>query len=170
MMRRLRDHVAKRNAVRQPEDVNTVVREAVELGLIGTEHRGVLTTLAFADTAGTALLDRIQIGQVVINLVRNAAEAMESSEDRELIVSTHCAAGAVDIVVSDSGPGLAPEIAGRLFEPFVTSKPTGLGLGLSICRELIEAHGGQLSAAPRATGGMAFTIRLPTAVVHADPA
>jgi PAS domain S-box-containing protein len=176
VIRRLRDHVAKRTTARRREDVNAVVREAVELGLIGTRHHGVRTTMRFDEAAGTALLDRIQIGQVVINLVRNAAEAMESMESMEaseppqLIVSTHATSGAVEIVVADSGPGIAPEIAGRLFEPFVTSKATGLGLGLSICRDLIETHGGQLSAAPGATGGMAFTIRLPTEAARADQA
>jgi two-component system, LuxR family, sensor kinase FixL len=170
VMRRLRDHIAKRNTTRQHEDVNAVVRDAVALGLIGTRHLGLHTTLSFDETAGTALLDRIQIGQVVINLVRNAAEAMEASERRELLISTHATAGAVQIVVTDTGPGLAPEIEGRLFEPFVTSKSTGLGLGLSICRDLIEAHGGQLSAAPGATGGMVFTIRLPTAAAPEERA
>jgi two-component system, LuxR family, sensor kinase FixL len=163
VMRRLRDHVAKRNTARQLEDVNAAVGDAVALGLIGTRHLALQTMLRFDEAAGTALLDRIQIGQVVVNLVRNAAEAMEKSERRELIVSTHAMDGAVEIVVTDSGPGIAPEIEGRLFEPFVTSKSAGLGLGLSICRDLVEAHGGTLTAAPCATGGMVFTIRLPTA-------
>jgi two-component system, LuxR family, sensor kinase FixL len=163
VIRRLRDHVAKRNTTRQREDINAVIKEAVELGLVGTRHQGVRTTVSLDEAAGTALIDRIQIGQVLINLVRNAVEAMEASERRELLISTHASADAVEIAVTDSGPGLAPEVADRLFEPFVTSKASGLGLGLSICRELIEAHGGALSAAPGATGGMVFTIRLPTA-------
>jgi two-component system, LuxR family, sensor kinase FixL len=91
---------------------------------------------------------------------------MEGSERRELLISTHASADAVEIAVTDSGPGLAAEVADRLFEPFVTSKASGLGLGLSICRELIEAHGGELSAAPGTTGGMVFTIRLPAAATR----
>jgi two-component system sensor kinase FixL len=170
VIRRLRDHVAKRNTTRQREDINAVIREAVELALVGTRHQGVRTTISFDEAAGTALIDRIQIGQVLINLVRNAVEAMEESERRELLISTDASAEAVEIVVSDSGPGLAPEVADRLFEPFVTSKASGLGLGLSICRELIEAHGGELSASPGATGGMVFTIRLPTAAVPEERA
>jgi two-component system sensor kinase FixL len=110
---------------------------------------------------GSASLDRIQIGQVIINLVRNAVEAMEASEQRELVVATRAADGAVEITVSDTGPGIASEIAARLFQPFVTTKPTGLGLGLSICREIVEAHEGQLTAAPGAAGGTVFTVRLP---------
>jgi two-component system sensor kinase FixL len=100
---------------------------------------------------------------VVVNLVRNAIEAMEASTARELTVSTHARPGAVEIIVADTGPGIAPEVAERLFQPFVTSKATGLGLGLSICRELVEAHGGQLAASPRANGGTVFVVRLPTA-------
>jgi two-component system, LuxR family, sensor kinase FixL len=86
---------------------------------------------------------------------------MEASEQRSLVVATRAADGAVEITVSDTGPGIAPDIAGRLFQPFVTTKPTGLGLGLSICREIVEAHEGQLTAAPGAAGGTVFTIRLP---------
>jgi PAS domain S-box-containing protein len=170
VIRRLRDHVAKRNTTRQREDINAVIREAVELGLVGTRHQGVRTTISFDEAAGTALIDRIQIGQVLINLVRNAVEAMEGSERRELLISTHASADAVEIAVTDSGPGLAAEVADRLFEPFVTSKASGLGLGLSICRELIEAHGGELSAAPGTTGGMVFTIRLPAAATRENRA
>jgi len=110
----------------------------------------------------------VQIGQVIINLVRNAVEAMEASEQAELVVATRAAAGVVEITVSDTGPGIAPDIAGRLFQPFVTTKPTGLGLGLSICREIVEAHEGQLTAAPGATGGTVFTMRLPVSPAAPD--
>jgi two-component system sensor kinase FixL len=164
VIRRLRDHVAKRNTTRLREDINAVVKEAVELGLVGLQHQGVRTVLQLDAAVGSALIDRIQLGQVMINLVRNAVEAMADSETRELVVSTQPADGAVEIVVADSGPGIAPEVAERLFQPFVTSKATGLGLGLSICREIVEAHGGTLKAAAGATGGTAFTVRLPAAV------
>ena len=163
VIRRLRDHVVKRTTKRLLEDVNAVVKEAVELGLVGTRHQGVVTTLWLDDTVGTALIDRIQIGQVIINLVRNAVEAMEATEHRELIVATRSVAGFVEIAVTDSGPGIAAEVADRLFQPFVTTKAAGLGLGLSICREIVEAHGGQLTASPAAAGGAVFTVRLPAA-------
>ena len=161
VIRRLRDHVAKRNTTRRREDVNAVVKEAVELGLVGTQHLGVQTAMRLDPAVGSALIDRIQVGQVMINLVRNAVEAMEDSERRELIVSTHSADGAVEIVVADSGPGIAPELAERLFQPFVTSKATGLGLGLSICREIIETYDGQLTVSAGVAGGAVFTVRLP---------
>jgi two-component system sensor kinase FixL len=162
VIRRLRDHVAKRNTMRVREDVNAVVREAVELGLVGTRHQGIQTTIQLDNKIGIALIDWIQIGQVIINLVRNAVEAMESSDRRELDISTRSVSGAVEIFVTDSGPGIAPEVAERLFQPFVTSKASGLGLGLSICREIVQAHGGQLSVAEGVTGGTVFTVRLPT--------
>ena len=163
VIRRLREHVAKRNTAQLREDVNDVVREAVELGLVGHQYRGVHASVELDPAVGSAMLDRIQIGQVIINLVRNAVEAMEASETRRLTVSTHATAGMVEIAVADTGPGIAPEVAERLFQPFVTSKATGLGLGLSICRELVEAHQGRLSASPDASGGTVFVIQLPTA-------
>jgi two-component system, LuxR family, sensor kinase FixL len=100
---------------------------------------------------------------VIINLVRNAVEAMDASDRRELTISTRAAPGEVLIAVADTGPGIPPEVAEQLFQPFVTSKTTGLGLGLSICRELVEAHGGRLSASPGAASGTVFVIALPTA-------
>jgi two-component system sensor kinase FixL len=106
-----------------------VVKEAVELGLVGTLQRGVHTSIELDVAVGAALLDRIQIGQVIINLVRNAVEAMEASTTRRLTVSTHATAGMVEIRVADTGPDIAPEVAERLFQPFVTSKATGLASG-----------------------------------------
>ena len=163
VIRRLRDHVAKRRTTRRSEDVNGVVREAVELGLVGTLYQGVRRSMELDTAAGSLMLDRIQIGQVIINLVRNAVEAMEASTTQDLIVTTQALPEAVEIAVADTGPGIAPEVAERLFQPFVTSKAGGLGLGLSICRELVEAHGGLLTMSPVASGGTRFVIRLPTA-------
>jgi len=161
VIRRLREHVAKRATTRQVEDLNRVVTEAVEFGLVGTRHLGVRTVMRLEPSVAPMLLDRIQLGQVIVNLVRNAVEAMEDSETRELTVSTGTAPGVVEIAFADTGPGILPEIAARLFQPFVTSKVTGLGLGLSICRELIDAHDGRLTASPGANGGTVFTITLP---------
>ena len=162
VIRRLREHVAKRGTNRRREDVNTVVSEAVELGLLGTRHQGVHATVDLDPAVAPALLDRVQLGQVIVNLVRNAVEAMEAGTTRQLTVSTLALPAAVEIAVADTGPGIPPEVAERLFQPFVTSKAEGLGLGLSICRELVEAHGGRLSASAVTTGGTRFVIRLPT--------
>ena len=165
VIRRLRDHVAKRNTMRVREDINAVVQEATELALVGTRHQGVQTTLQLDPTMGTALIDRIQIGQVLINLIRNAVEAMEDSERRELVVATRALDDGVAITVTDSGPGISEEVAERLFQPFVTTKASGLGLGLSICREIVETHGGQLTVAAVAGGGTVFTVLLPNPAV-----
>ncbi len=117
---------------------------------------------------GLAPIDRVQIGQVVINLVRNALEAMQAGEQHELTVATRANDGMVEITVSDTGPGLPSEVAERLFQPFVTTKPAGLGLGLSICREIVEAHAGRIAASANAAGGTTFTVALPLSSGEAD--
>ncbi len=125
VIRRLREHVAKRATIRVLEDVNAVVKEAVELALVGAQHRGVHSSVELDAAVGPAMLDRIQIGQVIINLVRNAVEAMEAGQRRGTgpWLRPRAVAGAVEIMVADTGPGIAPEVAERLFQPFITSKP-----------------------------------------------
>lgn len=162
VIRRLRDHVAKRDTARQQEDINQVVREAVEMAMVGTRHQSLTTTLAFDELIDMAWVDGVQIGQVIINLVRNAIEAMQDCDRRELTVATRMVDRSIEITVADTGPGIAPEVAERLFQPFVTSKATGMGLGLSICRGIVNAHGGELSTVPNPRGGTIFTLRLPT--------
>jgi len=111
------------------------------------------------------LVDHVQVQQVVLNLVRNAVEAMEQVERRELTVGTRAVPEQemVEVIIADTGPGIAPELADRLFQPFVTTKATGMGLGLSICREIVEAHHGRLTTAPASTGGAVFRVTLPIA-------
>ena len=112
--------------------------------------------------ASSAFFDRIQIEQVMFNLVRNSIEAMGNSARRVLTIRTTVNADdMVEISVADTGHGLAPDIRSRLFEPFVTSKPDGLGIGLSICRAIIEAHGGRLSADDNPGDGTVFRFTLP---------
>jgi len=107
-------------------------------------------------------MDKLQIQQVVVNLVRNAIEAMEGSKRRELTISVaRTEDGAVGISVIDTGPGIAPDIADRLFQPFVTTKAQGMGVGLSICRSIVEAHGGRLWAEANPEGGSIFRFTLP---------
>jgi len=107
----------------------------------------------------------VQIQQVVLNLVRNAIEAMEEMELRELVVATRTVPDQemAEVIVADSGPGIAPELADRLFQPFVTTKKTGMGLGLSICREIVEAHHGRLTTTPGSPRGTVFRMTLPIA-------
>lgn len=118
----------------------------------------------FARDTEHVLVDKVQIQQVLINLMRNALEAMRDSEERELIVKTERDdAGFVSIEVADTGPGISEDILERLFQPFTTSKPSGMGIGLSISRRIIEAHGGQIVASRNARGGATFRFSLPVA-------
>jgi two-component system, LuxR family, sensor kinase FixL len=108
------------------------------------------------------LVDKVQIQQVVLNLVRNAIEAMEGSPRRELTIATERERdGMAAVKITDTGSGIAPEIASQLFQPFVTSKPQGLGVGLSISRTIVESHGGLISVEPNPRGGtiFRFTVR-----------
>ena len=108
------------------------------------------------------MIDKVQIQQVVVNLMRNAIEAMEVSPRRDMTISaTTIDESAVAISIIDTGPGIAPEVADRLFQPFVTTKAQGMGVGLSICRSIIEAHSGKLWTEPNPEGGTIFRFTVP---------
>lgn len=117
------------------------------------------------------VVDRIQIQQVLVNLIRNAIEAMAVSapDKRSLSIQARIDGSMVQVRVTDSGCGLDPAMTTRLFEPFQSTKPTGLGLGLAICRTLIEAHGGSIGAAPNPSGGTVFFFLLPVMRNENDP-
>jgi two-component system sensor kinase FixL len=125
---------------------------------------GVRSVFEISDDAGVVQVDRVQIQQVLINLMRNAMEAMRGSERRELIVraSPDDDRERVMIEVSDTGPGIPEKIADRLFQPFVTSKSNGMGIGLSISKRIVEAHGGEISVARNDAGGATFRFTLPS--------
>jgi two-component system sensor kinase FixL len=115
------------------------------------------------------LLDKIQIHQVITNLIRNSIDALDGVARREIVISTgRTGKNMVEIAIADSGPGLAPEIADRLFQPFVTTKPWGLGIGLSICRSIVDAHDGRLRASDNPGGGTVFHVSLPVPAVRRD--
>jgi two-component system, LuxR family, sensor kinase FixL len=109
------------------------------------------------------LIDKVQIQQVVLNLVRNAVEAMSQSKDRVLTIETVDHHGEALVRVTDTGGGMTPEVEAKLFEPFLTTKMTGMGIGLSICRSIIEAHGGRIWVAKNPVGGTIFSFTLPAA-------
>jgi two-component system, LuxR family, sensor kinase FixL len=164
IIRRLRDFVRKGESEQRAEPVGKLVEEASALALIGVRDRGVKVQLRIAPQLPDVSVDKIQLQQVVVNLIRNAVEAMDRSERKELTVTAALDEdGTVAIDVADTGPGIAPEIAERLFQPFVTTKAQGMGVGLSICRAIVEAHGGDLRTEPNPDGGTVFRFSLPPA-------
>jgi two-component system sensor kinase FixL len=165
VIRRLRGFVSKSETERRTQNLNQLVEEALALALVGARQRGVRASLELDHTLPPVFVDHVQIQQVVLNLVRNAIEAMEQVERRELTIGTRAVSqqGMAEVTVADTGPGIAPELADRLFQPFVTTKATGMGLGLSICREIVEAHHGRLTTAPVSSGGTVFRVTLPIA-------
>ncbi len=163
VIRQLRQFVSKGETERRSENLNKLVEEALALALVDVRQSRIRVSLDLDHDLPPLLIDAVQIQQVVLNLVRNAVEAMEAVERRELTITTRMIAGdnTAEISIADSGPGIAPAIAGRLFQPFVTTKKTGMGLGLSICREIIEAHHGHLTVAANPSGGAVFRLTLP---------
>ena len=164
IIRRLREFVSRGETERKVESVAKLVEEASALALVGARQLGVRVTFALDGRADYVLVDKVQIQQVLLNLIRNAVEAMADSPRRELTVFSRAAADQmIEISVLDTGPGLAPEVLERLFQPFVTTKAQGMGVGLSICRTIVEAHGGRIWADPGADGGTVFRLSVPKA-------
>jgi two-component system sensor kinase FixL len=164
IIRRLREFVKNVAPERQAEDILTVIAEASALALIGAKDRGIVMRFRPAPSLPRVFVDKTQIQQVLVNLVRNAVEAMETSARREITIETVRSENHfVRVHVADRGPGIAAEVAARLFQPFVTTKAQGMGIGLSLCRAIIEAHGGRLWAEANPGGGTIFRFTLPTA-------
>ena len=164
IIRRLRDFVEKRESKRTIEDVNRVVEDAIALGMVGHAALNIKVHRKLARNLAPLLIDKVQIQQVLVNLMRNAAEAMAETPRRELTISTEAIEDmAVEISVCDTGPGIPDDVAQRLFQPFVTTKSGGMGIGLAISQSIVEAHGGQLAMRPNDGGGTIFTFRLPAA-------
>lgn len=163
IIQRLRDLVRKGKTEQKREDLVKCIGEASALALVGVGD-GLKLEIKVGKDAAEAMIDRIQIQQVLLNLIRNAAEAMASCPTRKLSISTARAGDMVEIRLADTGPGLAPSVRARLFQPFVTTKPDGLGVGLSVCRRIVEAHGGKLAAEDAPGGGTVFSLTLPCSV------
>jgi two-component system sensor kinase FixL len=165
IVRRLREFVARGEVEKGIEDLPGLIQDASQLALAGARERGVRAIFSFAPEATPVLVDRVQIQQVLVNLMRNALDAMADSPVRDLRVTTQLRAhGLVEVTVEDTGTGIVPEIRPRLFEAFVSSKTEGMGLGLSICRTIVEAHGGRIWAEHPRRGGTRFHFTL----IHAD--
>lgn len=161
IVRRLRDFVARGETEREIVSLTKLIEEAAALALAGASQRGIRVEMNLDPAVSLVLVDRVQIQQVLLNLIRNAVEAMEGCERRELVLSTTALGDEeVELAVADIGAGLSDEIADRLFEPFNSTKAHGLGVGLSICRTIVEAHGGRLWAEPGLEGGTVFRFTL----------
>ncbi|OIM88558.1 PAS domain-containing sensor histidine kinase, partial [Bradyrhizobium elkanii] len=163
IIKRLREFVAKGETQQSLESPATLLEEAVALALLGAKEQGVRVAIRSDRDMPPIIVDKIQIQQVVLNLVRNAIEAMASGPRRELTVGVSKTNGVATFSIADTGPGISPDIADRLFQPFVTTKEQGMGVGLSICRTIIESHGGRIDVMPNAGGGTVFQFILPFA-------
>lgn len=164
IVRHLRELATRGDGKKRLRGINALVEAAATLALAGAREQGVAARFDLAPQTPQVLVDRVQIQQVVVNLVRNAVEAVLDVPRREVVVATAVfAAETVEVSVADTGPGLAEEVAERLFEPFVTTKHQGMGVGLSICRSIVEDHGGRLTAEANPGGGTVFRFVLPQA-------
>ncbi len=162
IIRRLREFIEKKEPNRAVQDLNAAVEEAIALGLVGSAAGDVEVSRRLRPDLPALAFDRIQIQQIMVNLMRNAVEAMDGASSGKITIVTDMpSADFVEVAVCDNGPGIAEDMVPRLFEPFATTKATGLGMGLSICKSIVEAHGGRMWAAPNPGGGTQFRFRLP---------
>lgn len=164
IIRRLRDFVSRGESEKRVESLSKLIEEAGALGLAGAREQNVQLRFNLDPESDLVLADRVQIQQVLVNLFRNALEAMAQSPRRELIVrNVKVADDMVEIEVSDTGSGFHDDVKPNLFQTFFTTKETGMGVGLSISRSIIEAHGGRMWAESNAAGGATFRFTLPAA-------
>ena len=172
VIRHLRDFVSRGESEREIQSLRRLIEEACALALVGAKEKSVHVMFDFPTGNPVVLVDRIQIQQVLLNLIRNAIEAMQDVDRRDLIVGAVDIPGeqTIEIFVSDTGRGIRPEIREKLFHPFNTSKHNGMGVGLSICRTIVESHGGKIWAEANPNGGTTFrlTLRLVDEVEIAD--
>jgi signal transduction histidine kinase len=168
VIQRLRQFVRKDAGQRDVEDIRRTIEEAAAIAMLGPEGRQVRLGTEFEPDTPLVSIDKVQIAQVLLNLIRNAVEAMQASARRELVIRTRTSGdGMVEVSVVDSGPGLPPEIRERLFQPFTTTKPSGMGVGLSICRAIVESHGGGIWVVDPPGGGTGFHFTVPAATATA---
>jgi two-component system sensor kinase FixL len=161
IIRRLRDFVARGESERRIESVKKLIEEASALALVGAKEHGVRVRFQIDPNHDLVLVDKVQIQQVLFNLIRNAIEAMEQSSRRELLIGSRPDGELVEVLVADTGVGIAPEISAQLFQPFITTKRYGMGVGLSISRSIVESHGGQIVVEPNNGGGTVFRFTMP---------
>ena len=169
VIRLLREFTGRGDSVRSVEDINAVVEEICKLATLGTAAEQIDLELDLAAALPPVLIDHVQIQQVVLNLVRNSIDALSDCEARAITVATVPGGDMVEVVVSDNGPGLSSEVRERVFEPFVSTKPDGIGIGLSICRTIVEAHGGRIAVDAGKKHGTGFRFSVPAFVESGGP-
>ncbi len=162
VVERIRDMVKRVPGRKDRLEVNGLILEVVALTRGEAINNGVSVETRLAEDVPPVQGDRVQLQQVILNLVINAIEAMSGGGARKLLISSKSESAGVLVAVRDSGPGLAPESLDRVFDAFYTTKPGGFGLGLSICRSIIEAHGGRLWATANVPQGAVFQFTLPS--------
>ncbi|MEI9850841.1 MAG: response regulator [Sphingomonas sp.] len=165
IIRNLREFIEKRETSRALANLNEVVEEAIALGAVGALHVDTRVDVSLDAALPPVLVNKVQIQQVLVNLFRNAVEAMRGTTRRVLTIATERDGPEfVAVAVSDTGPGIDPEVRNRLFQPFTTTKQEGMGIGLKICQSIIEAHEGRIWITPNEGAGVTFRFRLPTSV------
>jgi two-component system sensor kinase FixL len=165
IIRRLRDFVQKGETERRIESLSKLVEEASALALLGIKDTEIRVAIRLDGSMDQILADRVQIQQVLLNLIRNSVDAMIASPLRRLTISSRAVEDEmVEVSVADTGEGMSEEVLEKLFQPFVTTKPTGMGVGLSICRTIIESHGGRIWTEPNSPNGAIFRFTLPAVV------
>jgi two-component system sensor kinase FixL len=161
VIQRLREFVARGETEKRIESIRKLVEEATALVLVASKEQPAQVTLNLDPSCDRVLVDKIQIQQVLLNLMRNAIEAMQTTSRRDLVVATQPeGANMITVSVIDTGTGIEPEVHSRLFQPFVSTKRKGMGIGLSLCRTIVESHGGTLTAEPNPGGGTIFRFTL----------
>jgi Signal transduction histidine kinase regulating C4-dicarboxylate transport system len=160
IIQRVRGFIGSGQNVKTSEQIEDVCREVLELAQITARHDGVQIELKIASGLPPLTIDKVQIQQVLLNLLRNAAEALGEADGHYVTLSAARKDDFIEITVADTGPGLAPEIAEHLFQPFQTTKEGGMGVGLTLCRKIVEGHGGKLRY-DQGNPGAIFTFTLP---------
>jgi len=165
IVRKLRRFIEKREAERSAESPDTLVEDAITL--LGTMDGSVELTTQIAPDLPAVFVDRVQVQQVLVNLMRNAIEAMQGCARRELVLAMTMHTQMIEVSLADTGPGLSPDVAARLFQPFVSTKMGGMGVGLSICQSIVSQHGGRIWAEANPAGGTIFRFTLPIVALRA---
>ena len=161
VIRRLRELSRKSDDERSVQDINVLIEETCDLATLGTRTENIDVRLRLSPNLPPVLVDGIQIQQTVLNLVLNSIQALANCETRRILIATACLGDRIEITVSDTGIGLPPSIQERLFEPFVSTKPGGTGIGLSICRTIVESHGGEIGIHTEAGKGTTCRVTVP---------